>query len=172
MPTDDQPTTSTSSETITEQMTEQMTATTTIEATAEAVFAVLADPSAHTAIDGTGWVRESSDGLRLTGQGQIFRMAMYHDNHPNGNYQMHNKVVVFDPPHAIAWEPGYDRDGEIEFGGWIWRYDMRRVNDSRSTVTLTYDWSGVPKPHQLLPFAVEHLQNSLRHLADLATHTR
>jgi predicted RNA methylase len=37
---------------------ERGTASITIEAVSEAVFAVLADPSAHAAIDGTGWVRE------------------------------------------------------------------------------------------------------------------
>jgi hypothetical protein len=35
---------------------ERATATTTIDAAPEAVFAVLADPAAHAAIDGTGWV--------------------------------------------------------------------------------------------------------------------
>jgi uncharacterized protein YndB with AHSA1/START domain len=34
--------------------TERVTASTTIEAAPEAVFAVLADPSAHADIDGTG----------------------------------------------------------------------------------------------------------------------
>ena len=41
---------------------EHVTASTTIEAAPEAVFAVLADPSAHAAIDGTGWVRNDLDG--------------------------------------------------------------------------------------------------------------
>jgi hypothetical protein len=36
------------------QITERVTASTTIEAAPEAVFAVLADPSAHADIDGTG----------------------------------------------------------------------------------------------------------------------
>jgi hypothetical protein len=45
---------------------ETVSAITTIKAPAEAVFAVLADPSNHPAIDGTGWVRESLDGQRLT----------------------------------------------------------------------------------------------------------
>ena len=41
---------------------ETVSATTTISASAETVFAVLADPSRHAAIDGTGWVRDSRDG--------------------------------------------------------------------------------------------------------------
>ena len=67
---------------------------------------MLADPTTHEAIDGTGWVRESLDGKPLTETGQIFRMAMYHDNHPNKDYEMANRVEVFDPPRAIAWQPG------------------------------------------------------------------
>ncbi len=37
-----------------------------INAPAEAIFAVLADPAKHAAIDGTGWVREPLDGQPLT----------------------------------------------------------------------------------------------------------
>src|SRR5258705_7878696 len=61
---------------------ENITASITIAAPAETVFDVLADPSTHEAIDGTGWVRQPLDGKQLTETGQIFRMAMYHDNHP------------------------------------------------------------------------------------------
>ena len=45
---------------------ETMTATTTINAPLQTVFDVLADPSTHRAIDGTGWVREPRDGKPLT----------------------------------------------------------------------------------------------------------
>jgi hypothetical protein len=62
---------------------ETVSATTTISASAETVFAVLADPSRHAAVDGTGRVRDSLDGQRLTGSGQIFRITMYHENHPD-----------------------------------------------------------------------------------------
>ena len=87
--------------------TERVTASTTIEAAPEAVFAVLADPSAHADIDGTGWVRESLDGDRITAAGQVFRMAMYHPNHPDKDYKMANRVEVFDEPRAIVWQPGH-----------------------------------------------------------------
>ena len=43
---------------------ETLSATRTINASAEAVFAVLANPTTHQAIDGTGWVRESLDGKK------------------------------------------------------------------------------------------------------------
>ena len=151
-----------------------ITATITIPAAAEAVFGVLADPTTHAAIDGTGWVRDSLDGKTLTGDGQIFRIAMYHDNHPAKNYEMANKVVVFDRPHVIAWQPGQDAagDGTLSFGGWIWRYDIHGEGSSESHVTLTYDWSAVPpelREHiPFPPFDPTHLENSLKHLSDLA----
>ncbi len=124
---------------------ENITASITIAAPAETVFDVLADPSTHEAIDGTGWVRQSLDGKQLTETGQIFRMAMYHENHPDKDYEMANRVEVFDPPHAIAWQPGQGADdANLEFGGWIWRYDLTPVAPSQTEVTLTYDWSAVP----------------------------
>lgn len=153
---------------------ETMTATRTIGADPEAVFAVLADPSAHAAIDGTGWVRESLDGRRLREAGQVFRIAMYHENHPDGHYEMANRVTVLDPPRTICWEPGQDPgDGNLQFGGWWWRYDLAQSGPTSTEVTLTYDWSAVPaflREHiPFPPFGVEHLTNSLDHLAALAT---
>jgi hypothetical protein len=152
---------------------ERVTASTTIEASAEEVFAVLADPSAHADIDGTGWVRGSLGGDRITGAGQVFRVAMYHPNHPDGDYKMANLVEVFDEPRAIAWKPGTEspETEELSFGGWTWRYDLEATGPSRTTVTLTYDWSAVgPEVREYLhfpPFESDHLANSLQHLADL-----
>jgi hypothetical protein len=150
-----------------------MCATTTINAPSGVVFDVLADPSTHADIDGTGWVRESLDGKRLTETGQIFRMAMYHDNHPDKDYEMANRVEVFESPRAIAWRPGQGPDdANLEFGGWFWRYDLKPVGSHQTEVTLTYDWSRVPpflREHiQFPPFDRQHLDNSLKHLADLA----
>jgi uncharacterized protein YndB with AHSA1/START domain len=149
-------------------------ATTTIDGPAEAIFAILADPASHAAIDGTGWVREPLDGDPLTAPGQVFRMSMYHAMHPDGDYQVANRVQVFDPPSTISWEPGADAgDGSLQFGGWVWRYDLTPAGPSSTTVTLTYDWSAVPESVReqigFPPFAPAHLDDSLAHLAELAT---
>jgi uncharacterized protein YndB with AHSA1/START domain len=154
-------------------VTEQLIRATTVNAPVEVVFDVLADPSTHEAIDGTGWVRQPLDGKRLTESGQVFRMAMYHENHPDKDYEMANRVEVFDPPHTIGWQPGQGADdANLEFGGWFWRYDLKPVGQSTTEVTLTYDWSAVPKQIRqhigFPPFDPQHLDNSLKHLAELA----
>jgi hypothetical protein len=75
---------------------------------------------------------------------------------------------------VISWEPGQDTgDGSLRFGGWVWRYDLAPAGRSKTTVTLSYDWSAVPdflREHiGFPPFPPDHLGNSLAHLAELAT---
>jgi hypothetical protein len=151
--------------------------TLTIAASAARVFAVLADPTTHAAIDGTGWVREAPDPAPLAEVGQLFRMDMYHSAHTVGDYQVVNKVTVFDATRAIGWLTGYEKaDGELVFGGWQWRYDLVPLSSDEAAVTLTYDWSAVPQEGRELiqfpPFGPDHLANSLRHLATLTGATR
>lgn len=156
---------------------ENLSATLTIAAPATKVFAMLADPTAHAAIDGTGWVEAAVDQVPLTEVGQIFRMGMHHDGHPDGDYQTANKVHVLEAPHAIGWFTGYDKgDGVLEFGGWFWRYDLVPLSPSETEVTLTYDWSAVPQSIRdylhFPPFGPEHLVNSLHHLAEFVSSNR
>ncbi|MBB5851751.1 polyketide cyclase [Amycolatopsis umgeniensis] len=155
---------------------ENVNATLTVDVPVTRVFAVLADPTTHAAIDGTGWVQEAADRAPLTETGQLFRMEMYHDKHPDGDYRVVNKVEVLEPPHAIGWLTGTEKaDGRLEFGGWIWRYDLTPLGPSGTEITLTYDWSAVP-PYvreylHFPPFGPDHLINSLRHLAALTEET-
>ncbi|MDH6188084.1 hypothetical protein M2168_001116 [Streptomyces sp. CZ24] len=153
---------------------DKVTATQTIPAPAPALFTLLANPATHAAIDGTGWVQEPVDRARLTQVGQVFRMGMYHPDHPLGVYQVANQVHVLDPPRAIGWRTGEEKEGgHLEFGGWTWRYDLVPLGPSESGVRLTYDWSAVPASIReylrFPPFGAGHLADSLRHLAALAT---
>ena len=155
---------------------ENVSTTLTVAVPAARVFAVLADPVTHSAIDGTGWVQDAVDRAPLTEVGQIFRMDMYHPGHPDGDYRVVNKVQVLDPPRAIGWLTGQQKgDGQLEFGGWLWRYALVPLSPSETEVTLTYDWSAVPQSIReylhFPPFGPEHLTNSLRHLAELAAPT-
>lgn len=157
----------------TQTNTEQLTVRRTIPAPRETVFAVLADPDAHGAIDGTGWVgKQRSDGP-ITEAGQVFEMDMFHEN-VGGAYVMRNEVVAFDAPTTIAWLPiGQGPDGSWAPGGWVWRYDVTETDDGGSEVTLTYDWSQVPdflrKEISFPPFPVSHVESSLANLEQLAT---
>src|ERR1017187_9696305 len=152
---------------------ETVSATTIINAPPEAIFAVLADPARHAAIDGTGWVREPAGSQPLTAAGQVFRMAMYHAGHPGGNYLMASRGQVFDPPRAISWGPGQDTgDGSLGVGGWGLGHDLAPAGPSGTTVTLSYDWPAVSSSLRqhigFPPFPPDHLGNSLSHLAGLA----
>lgn len=151
---------------------ESVSATTVIDAPADVVFGMLADPATHAAIDGTGRVRGPADTRLLAAAGQVFRMAMYHEDHPDGDYQTANRVRVFQRPTTIAWETGYDPgDGNLRFGGWVWRYDLAPAGPSRTDVTLSYDWSAVRSPVReylhFPPFSPHHLDESLARLVGL-----
>src|SRR4051812_41108116 len=74
--------------------------------------------------------------------GHVLQQPQLHRQELRGG----NRVEVFDPPHAIAWLPGQGPDdANLEFGGWFWRYDLQPVGQSKTEVTLTYDWSAVPQ---------------------------
>lgn len=153
-------------------MRDAVNATAVVDAATDVVFGVLADPTKHAAIDGTGWVCRPVDAEPLTGAGQVFRMAMFHEDHPDGGYQTANQVNVFEAPLAIGWATGYYRDdGSLDFGGWTWRYDLAPTSPGTTRVTLTYDWSAVPASIReyltFPPFGPDHLGNSLAHLAEL-----
>ena len=84
---------------------------------------------------------------------------------------------MLDPPRVIGWLTGHEKgDGQLEFGGWIWRYDLASLGPSETEVRLTYDWSAVPqfirdRGITFPPFGPEHLISSLHHLAELASPT-
>jgi uncharacterized protein YndB with AHSA1/START domain len=160
--------------------TETLSATTTVQAPPEAVFAVLADPTSHAAINGqvggtasnkTGWVSEALDSEPLTEVGQVFRMGM---SHPRGAYRVANQVRELDRPSAISWATGTEDDeGNLSFGGWVWRYTITPAGEEATEVRLTYDWSdATPEARETIhfpPFGVDHLQDSLGRLAEVVT---
>ena len=117
-----------------------MTATTTIEAAPDAVFAVLADPATHADIDGTGWVRSSLDAAPLTGTGQVFRMAMFHENHPDKDYEMANRVEYFRPTEGDRLEAragvAGDRRAGVRRVGLALRTDTERPGADRRDAHL------------------------------------
>ena len=155
---------------------ESLKVSTTITAPAEAVFAVLSDPVNHPAIDGTGWVTKALDtGAADRASGQMFRMAMYHANHPDGSYEMVNRVAGARPAarHRLA-DRGRTRGRRAAWssaagsGATTWLPPDRLRPRSRSPTTGRRCRQYIREYIQFPPFGPEHLTNSLHHLAELA----
>jgi uncharacterized protein YndB with AHSA1/START domain len=99
-----------------------------IAAPPEKIFDVLADPSRHPVIDGSGTVKSTrgEEPARLE-LGSKFGMSM----RMGIPYGITNIVVEFDDNRLIAWR---------HFGGHRWRYELEPV-DAGTRVRETYDWS-------------------------------
>jgi hypothetical protein len=99
----------------------------TIAADAQALFDVVADPTLHHVIDGSGSVRGVRGGSRKLGLGDKFSASM----RIVVPYLITNKVVEYEEGRRIAW---------AHVGGWRWRYEFEPV-EGGTEVTETFDWS-------------------------------
>jgi uncharacterized protein YndB with AHSA1/START domain len=102
--------------------------TVTVNATPQQIFDLLADPSKHGEIDGSGSIQnaQSSAPERLA-MGAKFGMDMK----IGVSYKITNEVVEFDEPKRIAWR---------HFGGHVWRYILEPT-DGGTLVTEQFDWN-------------------------------
>ncbi|MFN3216425.1 MAG: SRPBCC family protein [Acidimicrobiales bacterium] len=117
-----------------------------IAAPPEKIFDVLATPSGHAVIDGSGTVKGEQVGPeRLTAVGDRFGMKMKMYGVP---YKMSSNVVEFEEDRLIAW---------AHLGGHRWRYELEPV-DEGTRVTETFDWSTAkaPKFIELMGYPKKH----------------
>ncbi|KAG1649268.1 hypothetical protein GQR58_029163 [Nymphon striatum] len=118
-----------------------------IDAPADAIFDVLANPSRHAEIDGSGTLRSSKDRdperLEL---GSKFSMKMK----ILVPYGMSSTVVEFEENKLITW---------AHFGKHRWRYELEEV-EGGTMVTETFDWSTA-----LFPPAIEWMGYPKKHPA-------
>lgn len=98
-----------------------------IPAPAEVIFDILADPSRHPDIDGSGTVVKARGHVPRLSLGARFAMDMK----AGIPYRMVNTVVDFEEGRRIAWR---------HLGGHTWRYDLEPTATG-TTVTETFDWS-------------------------------
>lgn len=109
--------------------TRQVTVTRTVAAQPSQIFDLLADPSKHPLLDGSGTVRAVRSGApqRLE-LGAKFGMDMK----AGASYKIENTVVEFEENRLIAWR---------HFNGHRWRWQLEPVGDGHTKVTETFDWS-------------------------------
>jgi hypothetical protein len=109
---------------------EQVSDSITVQAPPAVVFAILADPRAHSRIDGSGSVGNVLRAPeRITATGQTFMVRMKLFGVP---YLIVNRVVEFEPDRLIAWR---------HFTANRWRYELAPTGDGGTTVTETFDMS-------------------------------
>ena len=95
-----------------------------IPAPASAIFDLLADPARHREIDGSGTVRDASEGSQRLTLGSEFGMSMK----AGIGYKMSSTVVEFEDDRRIAWQPRpVHKWMRGLFGGRIWRYELEPV---------------------------------------------
>jgi len=113
-----------------------------IEAPAATIFAVLADPSRHTDIDGSGMLRGSTSSDPVVKVGDVFEMKMFYEQF--GDYVMANHVVEYDVDRRIAWEP--ERIDVRDDGMWHhrWGFELSPDGATATTVTEFYDCTRAP----------------------------
>ena len=106
-----------------------------IPAPAEAIFDLLADPSRHKEIDGSGTVQGTGEGSQRLALGSKFGMSMK----MGVPYSMVNTVVEFEENRRIAWQPRPSLSFMRWFaGGRIWRYELE-PQDGGTLVRETWD---------------------------------
>jgi uncharacterized protein YndB with AHSA1/START domain len=111
-----------------------------IEAPAADIFKLLADPERHPEFDGSEMLRSGASNKVIVGVGDVFVTKMYFA--AMGDYEMHNRVVAFEPDRCIAWEPG---NPELARNGSRWRFDLAPDGPNATVVTETYDCTDSPE---------------------------
>ena len=107
-----------------------------IKADAGTIFELIADPAVQPSWDGNDNLGEAAPGQRVHGVGDVFAMTL-----TGTSGVRDNRVVEFTEGRLIAWMPGDPGQGPA---GHLWRWELEPVDETRTLVTHTYDWTGLP----------------------------
>ncbi|MGY1696795.1 SRPBCC family protein [Geodermatophilus sp. SYSU D00814] len=133
-----------------------------VAAGAARVFELIADPAQQPRWDGNDNLAEAAGGQRVRAVGDVFTMTL------TGGNVRENHVVEFEEGRRIAWRPA--EPGQAP-PGHLWRWELDPIDDVRTLVTHTYDWSQLTD-EQRLPRArsttADRLRASLDRLAAVA----
>ena len=121
-----------------------------IEASAAQIFSVLADPTTHHELDGSGMLRAGVEASAVCGVGDVFHMAMHNDE--MGDYEMANRVVEYEQDRRIVWEPVLakaSRPEDVDEVGnsahQLWGYALTPDGPTTTEVTEFFDCSNSPE---------------------------
>ena len=110
-----------------------------IKAPAADIFAIVANPSRHPEIDGSGSVKQLKQGApEQLALGTTFGMSMK----LGVPYSMSNRVIEFEPDKRIAWQTTFAGPLGRFIGGRIWRYELAAAGGGtlvRETWDITKD---------------------------------
>lgn len=143
--------------------TERIQVSRIVEVPIERIFALLATPSQHPRLDGSGTLRTARTDAEITEVGEVFVMDLHAED--LGDYQ--SQVTTYERGRAIGWSPG--PVGQEPFGH-TYTYTLEPVGRERTRVTQTYDWSAVTDERlrgQLPRVSRQELAQSLKLLADV-----
>jgi uncharacterized protein YndB with AHSA1/START domain len=108
-----------------------------VSAGAAAVFELIADPMRQPSWDGNDNLASAPAGQRVRAVGDVFTMEL-----TRGSVR-HNEVVEFIEGRLIAWCPS---EPAAEPPGHLWRWELCPIDDQRTRVTHTYDWTRLNDP--------------------------
>ena len=137
-------------------------ATRDIRAPAARIFELIADPADQPGWDGNDNLRHAEPGQRVHAVGDVFTMRL-----SRGGVR-ENTIVEFTEGRLIAWRPNVPGKPPP---GHLWRWELEPLDDDRTRVTHTYDWTQL-KDRSRFPRArattTERLAVSIERLAQLA----
>ena len=108
------------------------TASREISAPAATIFDLIADPAEQPRWDGNDNLREAAAGQRVRAAGDVFTMRLR-----RGGIR-ENTIVEFEEGRLLAWRPNVPGRKPP---GHLWRWQLEPIDDKRTRVTHTYDWT-------------------------------
>jgi uncharacterized protein YndB with AHSA1/START domain len=137
-----------------------------VRAAPNRIFELIADPSRQPEWDGNNNLAEAASGQRVRAVGDVFSMTL-----TRGSVR-ENHVVEFAEGRLIAWKPAEPGQAPI---GQLWRWEVEPIDDERSLVVHTYDWTDLhdeSRFQRARATTSERLAASIDRLAALAEHDR
>ncbi|MGF1598613.1 MAG: SRPBCC family protein [Acidimicrobiales bacterium] len=101
-------------------------------ATPERIFALIADPTRQPEWDANDNLASAVPSQRVRSVGDVFAMTL------TRGAVRENHVVEFVEGRRIAWKPAEPGRPAV---GHLWRWELEAIDDERSLVVHTYDWT-------------------------------